>query len=337
MVEILITFPLEDEFVNKLRGISPQLHITVSPARKAEDITNDIWGKIDILFTDGAVVPIPEKTQNLKWIQFMSTGLDYWVDKAIFSKPELMITSLSGAGSSQMAEHVVMMMLTLGHKLPAMMAHQRKSEWPKDRIEKLLPVELRGATVGIVGYGSIGRQVARLLEPFGTTVLATKRDAKSPEDHEFTQEGLGDPTGSLVHRLYPAEALRSMLKISDFIVVCVPLTPKTRGLLGASALAATKTGAYLVDVSRGKILDHGSLIKALQDGKLAGAALDVFPEEPLPVESPLWGMSNVIITPHVADNSPHFEQQACLLFSENLHRFLAEIPLYNLYSLERGY
>jgi phosphoglycerate dehydrogenase-like enzyme len=336
MVEILITFPLADELINRLRGISPQLHINVSPAKKPESISNDVWEKIDILFTDN-VIPVVDRTQNLKWIQFMSAGLDYWAGSEIFSKSGLLITSLSGAGASQMAEHVMLMMLALGHRLPAMMTSQRKSEWPKDRIEKFQPLELRGASVGIVGYGSIGRQLARLLVPFGATVLATKRDAKSPDEHGYLPEGLGDPTGSLVHRLYPAEALKSMLKISDFIVVCVPLTTKTRGLFNSSTFASIKPGAFLIDVSRGKIVEPGGLLKALQEGKLAGAALDVFPEEPLPVDSPLWGMPNVIITPHIADNSANFDQRACELFSENLHRFLAGIPLYNLYNHELGY
>jgi len=336
MVEILITFPLADELINQLRGISPQLHIIVSPVKKAESISNEIWGKTDILFTDN-VVPLAEKTQNLKWIQFMSAGLDYWAGSDIFTKPGLLFTSLSGAGTSQMAEHVLMMMLALGHRLPAMMTSQRKYEWPRDRIERFQPVEMRDATVGIVGYGSIGRQVARLLVPFGMTVLATKRDAKSPDEHGYSPEGLGDPTGSLVQRLYPAEALRQMLKLSDFIVVCVPLTPKTRGVFSASIFAAIKPGALLIDVSRGKVIEHGGLIKALQEGRLAGAALDVFPEEPLPADSPLWSLPNVIISPHIADNSPNFDQRACELFSENLHRFLAGIPLYNLYNHELGY
>jgi phosphoglycerate dehydrogenase-like enzyme len=336
MVEILITFPLADELINRIRGISPQLHIIVSPAKKVDGIPNDVWEKVDILFTDNIIPPI-EKTQNLKWIQFMSAGLDYWAGSELFTKPGLKITSMSGAGASQMAEHVVMMMLALGHKLPLMMASQRKADWPRDRFEKFQPIELRDATVGIVGYGSIGRQVARLLTPFGMTVLATKRDAKSPDEHGYIPEGLGDPTGSLVHRLYPAEALRSMLKISDFIIVCVPLTNNTKGLFNASAFASIKPGAFLIDVSRGKVIEHGGLIKALQEGRLAGAALDVFTEEPLPAESPLWGMTNVILSPHIADNSANFDQRACELFSENLHRYLAGIPLYNLYNPEFGY
>ena len=336
MIEILITLSLEEELINRLRGISPQLHVTVLPAKKVEEIPPENWAKTEVLFTD-VILPVPDKAPKIKWIQFLFAGIDRLVEAPIIAKPGLSITTLSGANTSQMAEHAVMMLLALGHKLPALYASQRRAEWPKDRFEKFLPVELRGSTVGIIGYGSIGRQIARLLEPFGVTLLATKRDAKSTADNGYIPEGLGDPAGNLVHRLYPAEAYKSMLKLCDFIVVCVPLSLTTRGMLSAQAFATIKPGAYLIDISRGKVVDHTHLMKALQEGRLAGAALDVFPEEPLPPDSPLWSMPNVIVSPHVAGNSAHYDQQACDLFSENLHRYLAGLPLFNLYNPTLGY
>lgn len=336
MINVLVTFALEENLITGLRGVSPRFSLTHAPVSKAEEISAEQWEKTEILFTEN-IVPTPERAKNLRWIQFTYSGLDRWSSSPLFSIPSLQITTLSGATVSQIAEHAVMMMLTLGHKIPSLIAYQRKSEWPKDRLEKLQPVELRGSTVGIVGYGSIGRQVAHVLTPFGATVLATKRDAKTPEDFGFTREGMGDPEGRKVHRLYPAEALKSMLRQSDFIVVCVPLTSQTKGLLDNSAFASVKPGAFLIDISRGKVVDQASMIKALQDGRLAGAALDVFSEEPLPPDNPLWGLPNVIITPHIADNSRNYVQQACELFSENLHRYLAGLPLFNPFNTEKGY
>ncbi len=336
MINILVTFPLEETLITRLRGVSPKFNIAIMPVSKADEISAEQWEKAEILFTEN-VLPTPDKAKNLKWIQFTSSGLDRWSNNPLFSVPGLQITSLSGAAVSQMAEHAVMMMLALGHRIPLLFNNQRKSEWPKDRLEKYQPVELRGSTAGIIGYGSIGRQIAHLLTPFGATLLATKRDVKSPEDFGFTHEGMGDPEANKVHRLYPAEALKSMLKLADFIVVCVPLTQQTTGLLDHSTMSAMKPGAFLIDLSRGRVVDHPSLIKALQEGKLAGAALDVFPEEPLPPDNPLWGMNNVIITPHIADNSRNYNQQACHLFSENLHRYLAGLPLFNLFNIDRGY
>ena len=198
------------------------------------------------------------------------------------------------------------MMLTLSHKVPALLAYQKKAEWAKDRFERFTPFELRGKTVGIIGYGSIGRQVARLLQPFGVKVLATKRDAMRPTDSGYTPEELGDPNGDLVHRLYPAPALRSMVKECDFIIVTVPLTPQTVNLIDEELLSALRPGAFLIDVSRGGVINHPALINALKTGKLAGAALDVFPEEPLPNSSPLWQLPK-------SDRHPaYFRQQPAL-------------------------
>jgi phosphoglycerate dehydrogenase-like enzyme len=229
------------------------------------------------------------------------------------------------------------MLLALGRHLPALSVYQKKAEWPKDRWERFKPYELRTSTVGILGYGSIGRQVACLLRQFGATVLATKFDAMHPADGGYAPDGIGDPQGNLVHRLYPSQALKSMLKDCDFIVVTLPLTSQTRGLVDAQALAACKPGAYLVDISRGGIVDHVALVKALNEHRLAGAALDVFPEEPLPKKSPLWEMSNVIVTPHIAGISAHYDERAMALFGENLSRYIADLPLLNIFDPQKGY
>jgi phosphoglycerate dehydrogenase-like enzyme len=158
-----------------------------------------------------------------------------------------------------------------------------------------------------------------------------------PEDTGYTQEGMGDPEGNLPRRIYPFQALKSMIRECDFLVVTVPLTPETRGLIGAEELARMKDTAYLVDISRGGVVDHNSLIQSLKEGGIAGAALDVFPEEPLPEDSPLWKLPNVIISPHIAGVSPHYDQRAIDLFAENLQRYLNGEPLLNRVDLERGY
>ncbi len=335
-VDVLITLPFDATLVGKLQAVSPRLRISVHPAQKAEDIPAEVWNRCEVLYT-AMVLPAPEKAPNLRWIQFHYAGVDKSIGSPLLSNPEIIVTTLSGASVSQMSEYILMMLLSLGHKLPAMVASQRKSEWLKDRWERFSPVELRGKTIGIIGYGSVGRQVARLLQSFGATVLATKSDAMHPIDTGYTPEGMGDTDGDLVHRLYPAEAAVSMVKACDFVVVTVPLTPATRGLVNSELLSAMKPSAYLVDVSRGGIVDHSALIKALQDGKLSGAALDVFPEEPLPASSPFWQMPNVILTPHISGNSPFYDQRAMDLFAENLQRYLAGSMPHNLFDPTKGY
>jgi phosphoglycerate dehydrogenase-like enzyme len=335
-IEVLITLPFPENLVNRLAEISPRLKITVVKANKPEDISPETWARVEVLYT-ARVLPASETVPALRWIQFHWAGVDHIINESLLRKPDLVATTLSGAAITQVAEYIVMMLLALGHHVPDLVAYQKKAEWPRERWERFTPVELRGSTVGIVGYGSIGRQVARLLANFGATVLATKRDAMQPQDFDYIPEGMGDPGGDLVHRLYPAEALRSMIKDCDFVVVCVPKSPGTLNLIKAEDLAVMKPSAYLVDISRGGIVDHNALISALKERKIAGAALDVFLEEPLPSDSPLWKLPNVLVTPHISGVTAHYDERAVEMFSANLQRYLSGQPLYNRIDLDHGY
>ena len=335
-VDVLITMPFGTSLIQPLQEVSPLLRITVHPAQNINDVPNELWARCEVLYTS-RLIPDPEIAPNLKWVQHHHAGIDSSLEFLSKDRPNLIVTTLSGAATSQIGEHVLSMLLAFGRKLPALSESQRKAEWPKDRWERFSPRELRTSTVGIVGYGSIGRQVAHLLREFGTTILATKNNAMQPDDNGYTPEGTGDPEGDLVRRLYPAQALKSMLKDCDFIVVAVPRAESTHNLVDAEALSACKPTAFLIDVSRGGIVDHAALIKALNDHKLAGAALDVFPEEPLPKKSPLWEMPNVIITPHIAGVSTHYDERAVALFAENLTRYIADLPLYNVFDFKKGY
>ena len=335
-LDILITIPLSDVLIARLKEISPRLRISVHPARKADDIPADLWARCEVLYTD-RVLPAPGQTPRLRWIQFHTAGIDAFADSPLLKDPEIVVSTLSGAAASQMGEYALMMLLALGHRLPDMIAAQSKAEWPRDKFERFQPHELRGSTVGLVGYGSIARQVARLLQPFGVEILAAKRDVMHPEDSGYTEDGLGDPGGDLFQRLYPIQALSSMLHECDFVVVAVPHSPETRNLISAVEIAAMKPGAFLVDISRGGIVDQAALIQALQDRRLGGAALDVFAEEPLPPTSPLWKLPNILISPHIAGSSPHYNERAIEMFAENLHRYLAGLPVYNRFESQRGY
>ncbi len=335
-VNILITLPFPESLVSRLKNISTKLDITVSKATKPEDIPGDLWERTEILYTN-YVLPAADQAPRLQWIQFHWAGVEHILDNPILKQTELDATTLSGASASQMAEYIMMMLLALGHQMPEIVANQKRREWPSDRWEKFRPLELRHNTVGIVGYGSIGRQVARLLHSFGATVLATKRDAMQPEDHGYSPEGMGDPTGDFVHRIYPMEALISMLKECDFVIISLPKTPLTENLISNEAISAMKSTAYLVDISRGGIIDHEALISALKERRIAGAALDVFPEEPLSEDSPLWELPNVIITPHISGVTAYYNERAVELFASNLERYLANQPLLNQIDINLGY
>lgn len=220
--------------------------------------------------------------------------------------------------------------LSFAHRIPTMLADTVDRHWPADRWERYVPLELRDSTVGIVGYGSIGREIARLAHAFGMKVLATKRNLRDLSDEgHYTIPGTGDPTGDLADRLYPATAMKAMLRECDYVVVTVPLTTETYHLIDAEALEAMKESAVLINVARGKVVDEAALIEALKEGKIGGAALDVFEEEPLPEDSPLWDAPNVIISPHISGSTKHYNERAAELFAQNLRRFLDGQPLLN--------
>lgn len=335
-IKVLITVQFAPELINQIEAVSPRFAVNPIVAKNPGDITEDAWGEVEILYTH-KVLPDPDLAPNLKWIQFHRAGNERYLAAPILRKPDLVASTMSGASAPQVAEYVLEMILALGHHLPDILEHQQRADWPAERGEIFTPVELNQSTVGIVGYGSIGREIGRILQAFGAHVLATKFNAKQPADRGYRIDGSGDPQGDYVNRLYPAQALISMLKKCDFAVVCVPLTPKTRNLIGAKQLAAMKPSAFLIDVSRGGVIDHADLIVALEEKQIAGAALDVYPEEPLPEDNSLWKMPNIILTPHIAGVSRDYDQRAVDLFVENLNRYLDGKKPFNLIDLRRGY
>lgn len=335
-IEVLTTVPFPDPVMEQLRGLSPRIKITLLPASSIEEIPREVWQRAEVLYTD-ILLPDLELVPNLKWIQFHYAGIDFIQGSDLLTRKELRFTSMSGASAIQEGEYVLMMMLALGHHMGGLMKNQEKAGWPADRWEKFVPRELSGSTVGLVGYGSIGREVARLLRPFKTTVLAIKRDAMHPQDTGYTIEGHGDPDGDCFDRLYPIEALKSMLKECDYVVISLPLTPNTRGLIGEEEFKVMKPGACLVHVSRGGIVDEDALLRALTEKRIAGAAVDVFSTEPLPAEHPLWKTPRLIITPHVSGFSHVYKERAGVMFAENLKRYLRAEPLLNEYQPDRHY
>ena len=334
--QLLVTIELNEEQLQSLQETAPQLEIALHPARQPEEILPEIWEETEILYTWN-VLPSAEQTPKLRWVQFQSAGVDKQLDNPLFENQDLLITSMSGANAPQVAEHALALILALGHNTPTMFRHQSRSDWPTDRSTRFAPKELHNSTVGIVGYGSLGRELARLLTIFNVNILVSKANAMQTADNGYTAQGAGDPAGELPKRIYPGEALRSMFKECDFVVVTVPLTDKTRGMIGAEQLAALKPEAFIVDVSRGGVVDHEGLIEALQNNTIAGAALDVFPQEPLPADSALWEMPNVIVSPHVAGISDHYTDRAIELVSENLRRYLNDETLLNQVERNKGY
>jgi len=336
-LRVLSAISLTESQVERIKAVDRRIELHWYGKKDAARIPAELWRDAEILLTSGTPLPPADQTPALKWIQFYFAGVDKAFQHDVFLRGGIQLTSASGTMVSQMGEYVMMALLMLGHKAPDMFRFQQQKVWHEHRIEKLEPVELRGSTVGIVGYGSIGREVARLLYSYGAKVLATKRDVMHPEDDGYVPEGLGDPQGNYFHRLYPNEALNAMLKECDFVVVSPPLTAETHQLISAEQFEAMKPGVFLVNVSRGPVIDSNALIEAARSGKLGGAVLDVFDEEPLLADSPLWDAPNVVITPHIAGVSKRSMDALVDLFIANLNRYIKGQELYNLIDPEQGY
>ena len=260
------------------------------------------------------------EAKKLKWIQFGSAGVDHTVFPELLASG-VTLTTMSGIHTAAVAEHVLALMLALTRRLN--LAMQLQSERRYDRMELAATSdELAGKTLGIVGLGKIGQSIARLAMSFGMGVIGTKRTVDS---------------SLMVDELYEPKDLNKILPKSDILVLVAPLTSETRALIGRDEIAQMKQGAYIINVARGVMIDHDALAEALESGKLRGAALDVFPQEPLPNDSPIWYMPNVIITPHTAGSSPNYGKRAADIFKINLDAFLSGGDMITVYDQKRGY
>lgn len=254
---------------------------------------------------------------SLKWVHTISAGVEQALDETLRAAP-ITLTNARGVFDLPIAETVITYLLMIVKQMPVFMTQQRAHQWKKQPLR-----ELAGLTVGIVGLGSIGAEIARLCRALGMRVLATRRH---PEG--------GAPN---VDQLLPLEQLETLLAQVDFVVLAVPLTGETRGMIGEAQLRALRPGAWLINIARGAIVDEPALVRALQDGQLGGAALDVFAQEPLPPDSPLWDMENVILTPHNSWSTPHMEEREATLFLDNLERYMQGLPLRQVVDKTLGY
>jgi phosphoglycerate dehydrogenase-like enzyme len=331
---VVVTAPFSDTLIERITSVSPELSVerlSLADGRWPENKSTNA----EILYMVSPGLR-PEQAPNLRWVQGHWAGVDKLVGTPLWES-EVMITNASGVHAPNMAQYALTQLLAWAHRVPRWFQFQREGKWPSRRWETFQPDELHGRTLGILGYGSIGRELARLVQGFNMTILVTKRDAKHTEDTGYNVPGHGDPEGVLPQRIYPAEATRSMLAACDYVVVTLPLTEKTRHLFNEATFREMKSNCFLVNVGRGELINEKDLVRALNKGWIAGAGLDVFETEPLPENSPLWQMENVIITPHVSGMTPHYDERAADLFAANLRRYLGGEPLLNLVKRSEGY
>ncbi len=325
---VLVLNRIEPEALDIIRAVSDDvIVIDVADLTRAErdgdysrsQELNAELAQADVVYVLKMPERMLERTPRLKWIQTISTGVEKILTPEM-ARSEVVVTNMSGIHEVTIAEFVLMLMLMFVKDAPRSFYQQIEGRW------KWFPVDvLTDKTVGIVGLGRIGREVARVSKFFGMHVMATRRSAAIGEENEE------------VDRLLPRSDLHELLSVSDFVVLALPLTEESRGLIGASELKAMKSSARLINVSRGAIVDESELVQALQEGWIGGAGLDVFTEEPLPADSPLRRMRNVIFSPHVSGDIAAYDVGAARLFAVNLQRYLEGEHLLNVVDKWRGY
>ncbi len=328
---VLIASYLEPDLVERVRQVDSRLQVIYEPELLAApeyladhygvpDRTPEqearwqaLLGKADILFDFDYShrQDLPELAPQLGWIQASSAGIGQFVKRYQYDSrlPNTVFTTSSGIHARPLAEFCIMALLMHYKNLLPTIRNQARHNW-----ERFAATDLEGRTMGIVGLGHIGTQVAQMACSLGMTVIGTNAVPPAP----------------CVERFYLPQELHSMLPQVEVLVLSVPHTPQTEKMIGKTELDLLKPGTYLINIARGAVVDEAALIEALRSKHLSGAALDVFAEEPLPSTSPLWDMENVLVSPHSASTSDRENERLTDLFCDNLHRFLAGQPLRNV-------
>jgi phosphoglycerate dehydrogenase-like enzyme len=319
-IDILIIteniFPMIEEYREIIKVASPGITLTVASSK---EITEEMLQKAEVIFG------WPQQEQlkiavNLKWLHLPSAGADGYTDYELYcNKEEIQISNSSGVFGLPIAEHIFAMILSHNHNLQDYAYHKAEKKWHRIHSTK----DFYNSTIGIIGLGDIGTEVAKRAKAWGARVLAVKRTISSTPEY--------------VDQLYSLEDIDEVLKQSDYIVLSLPNTTKTVGIISEQKLRLMKPDAFLVNIGRGVLIDQEALIKALQEGWIAGAGLDVTEPEPLPEDSILWELPNVIITPHASGSSPTNDQRKFNIFYQNLLRYMDDKPLENTVDFTEGY
>ncbi len=318
-MKMLVTTPFQRD-PERLAALERQFGMQfLVPAR--EESSASLIGDVEAVYASLTAEDFAGARQ-LRWVQSASAGVEWMWKVPGLADSDVLVTNMRGAHAATIADHAFAMLLTHTRGLRALAQMQREHEWGRLGSAGRL-MALKDLTLGIVGFGNIGRAIARRGVGFEMKVLAV--------DCEVV------PPGEGVTEVWPMSRLDELCRVADVVIVAAPITPSSRGIIGAPQIRAMKRGSFLLSMSRGGIVDEASLIDALEEGHLAGAGLDVTAVEPLPTGDPLWTATNLIITPHTSASSSLTSELTWSILSENLGRFLRGEELVNLVDKHRGY
>lgn len=315
--KLVLRASLDDRYLRRLREAFPEAEFVVATE---DDEFAAVLPEADAII-GGAVLSEEElgRAKRLRWVQVTSAGVEDWLSSALAKHP-LTLTNFSGIAAPNIADHVMALLYAFARGLPELLERQRRKEWADDAPATFEP---EGQTMAILGLGEIGEELAKRAAGVGMRVLAMQRHPQEPP------EGVAETVKS--------DELPELLREADHAVLSLPLTKQTEGIIGAGELGQMRRSAYLYNIGRGQLIDQGALIAALREGRLAGAGLDVTDPEPLPADSPLWELPNVIITGHNASATPRLWERGIVLLEDNVGRFLKGEELRNVVDTKAGY
>jgi phosphoglycerate dehydrogenase-like enzyme len=312
---VLVMHNADERHLAMIRAVDPRVRVA---ATSDTERVMAAAPEADVIVAWQVPPAVLERAQRLKWIHSTAAGVDGLLSPAVVSG-RVTLTSSVGIHTVGLPEHVMALILAFARRLHVAVRHQMAHRWDR---RSSIGEEIYGKTLGVLGLGAIGRALAERAAAFGMRVIGTKR-APEPIPH--------------VDRVLPPSGTDEVLRESDFLAIVLPLTPETKGLIDRRALGLMKPTAVLINVGRGAVVQEAALADALRQKTIAGAGLDVFEREPLPADSPLYDMENVIITPHVSGASPTYLDRAIPLFCENLRRYLDGAAMRNVVDPARGY
>jgi D-2-hydroxyacid dehydrogenase (NADP+) len=326
-INVLISGMMHEEDLKRITDISPRIKIMIAADLFRNEMRGDTSSKekLDAMMAEAEVIAgfvpthnIVNRAPKLKWIQISSAGVERFITEEIRNS-SIILTNASGIHAVSISEFVLQLMLMFVKQAPLCLKLKQEKQW-----KRLTSGVLRDKTVGVIGLGNIGKEVARLSKAFGMRVLAVDADKKPGKARN-------------VDMVSPPSKLIEVIRECDFVVTCVPLTPATAKMIGEKEFKAMKPTAYFINIARGGIVDEDVMIRALEEKWIAGAGLDVFATEPLPVESKLWEMPNAILSFHISGTMENYFELANELFLKNLKRYVEGKKLFNVVDKAKGY
>lgn len=320
-MKILFSFDLKDKYLESIKNRFPNIEIKKSDDK--DKLTKEIKDTdvLAAMLMRKFDTDLIKMGNNLKWIQSWSAGVDKFLKDNSFrylKNNDITLTSVRGIHKDSMSEQVMGYLISFSRRLPELRELKKKKVWDRLKVDYL-----KDKTLSVFGLGAVGKEIARKAQVFKMDVIGVKRNT----DVEIPG----------VQEIYRPDQAKNVLNQSDYVVVTMPLTEETRGFFGYDKFKAMKESAYFINVARGEIVKEEEMIKALNQDLIAGAALDVFEEEPLPEESPLYEMDNVILTPHTSGLFPDYNKEALEIFKSNLSLFLEDKELMNVIDPNRQY